>query len=223
MPAIHQHRPPARVLDPQGPLLLCAPRVQHAPATIEAIEISRPELRAFMPFAHLEQTVDTQYTRLAKVAADYWTGRDYIWHLFDPAAPDTLLGCVGLHRRTMNQHGLELGYWVRSDRAGRGLCTRAARMAVVIAFERFDCRRVQCGYDIANLGSARVAAKVGFAVEADLPNYGPAGTAQMRADGWRCREINRMTALDPAHARAQAWYAPLVARMQWWDWMDRPA
>lgn len=220
--AIHQQRPPSRILDPEGPLLLCAPAVQHTPSLVRAIHASLPALRGYMPFAHLTQDEDTQYTRLAQVSADYWRGDDYHMHLFDPRAPDEVLGCVGLHRRTLHRHGLEVGYWVRSSHAGQGLCTRAARMAVVLAITHFACDRVQCAFDPTNGASARVAEKVGFEVQAELPGFGPPGTDAMRAAGWRASGQIRLTALDPARARAQPWWAPMCARLQWWDWRGEP-
>lgn len=215
---ISQTRPPARLVDPQGPLMLRAPTVQDAPALVDAIQASLPALRAFMPWSHLPQTVDAQYARLADVVAAYWKGEDYIWHIAHPDRPGVILGCMGLHRRAMNRRALELGYWVRTDHAGRGICTRAARMIVVLAVEHFGCRRVQCGFDTANAASGRVGAKAGFEVEGDLKGYGPAGDAAMRAAGWAADDVNRMTALDPTRARAQPWYGPLAARMQLWDW-----
>lgn len=219
---ISQTRPPMRLVDPGGPLMLRAPTVQDAPALVDAIQASLPALRGFMPFAHAPQTVDVQYARLADASAAYWKGDDYVLHVCRPDRPADIIGCVGLHRRAMNQRALELGYWVRTDHAGRGLCTRAARMAVALAFEFFDCRRVQCGYDTANGASARVASKVGFAIEGDLLDYGPAGDDAMRADGWLADGINRMTALDAVRARQQPWYAPLVKRLQVWDWLGEP-
>jgi len=220
--AVHQTRPPLRILDPDGPLAIRAPRVQDAPALVEAIEASVGALRGFMPFAHMAQTVDVQYTRLADVVANYWKGEDYHWNLADPREPGRILGCVGLHRRAMNRRSLEVGYWVRTGYEGRGLCTRAARMAVLLAIEYFGCQRVQCCYDINNRGSARVADKVGFVVEGELRGFGPAGDDAMRANGWDAADVIRMTALGPDDARSQPWYGPLRERLQVFDWLGRP-
>ncbi|MCB1251319.1 MAG: GNAT family N-acetyltransferase [Acidimicrobiales bacterium] len=174
-----------------------------------------------MPFAHLPQTEDTQYDRLVKVCADYWRGDDFHLHLFD-AASGALLGGLGLHRKAHHAHAMEIGYWIRSDRAGQGLCTHAAQMAVALAVHRFDCVRVQCVYDPSNAASARVAEKVGFQVECDLPGFLPTGTDAMRAEGWRVSGTARMTALSADRARAQPWWDDLVARLQWWDGQGRP-
>lgn len=219
---IHQTRPPLRIVDPDGPLELRAPRVQDAPAVVEAIADSLAALKRFMPWVYTQQTVDVQYARLAGGVAQYWRGEDYVWHLCDPRAPDRMLGSIGLHRRAMNRRALEVGYWVRSGHDGQGLCTRALRMILVLTFEHFDCLRVQCGYDVANGASARVAEKAGFVVEGDLKDYGPAGDDAMRAEGWAGTGINRMTALDPERARSQPWYGATRDRLRFFDWRGQP-
>lgn len=216
---VHQTRPPLRVVDPDGPLMLRAPRVQDAPALVDALDDSLTALRAYMPWAHLPQTVDVQYTRLTDVVGNYWKGADYNWHIVDPRDPEYALGCVGLHRRAMNRAAMEMGYWVRTGHEGQGICTRAARMLLVVAIEYFGLRRVQCGYDLGNLASARVAEKVGFVVEGDLKGYGPAGDDGMRANGWLAHEINRMTAIDPEHARSRRWYPAMRNRLEVYDWL----
>jgi len=223
MADVTPERPPALIRDPEGPLELRPPRVQDAPALVEAIRESLPELKGFMPWAHWEEnnTVAAQYTRLADQSAAYWKGKDYLYHLFEPGE-ERLLGSVGLHRRALNARAVEVGYWGRTSAAGRGLCTRAVQALLVVAFERFGFKRVQCGFDLANEASARVNAKVGFRVEGDLRDYGPAGTAAMRADGWRAEEVNRMTSISPDEARAQPWFAPTLARVELLDWLGQP-
>lgn len=218
MSPIRQDRPPARIVDPQGPLELRAPEVWHAPALAEAIDESLPALEQFMPWAHRPHGVDEQYTRLAGVVAAFWRGEDYNFHLFDPRT-ETLLGCIGLHRRAMNPAAIEMGYWVRTRAAGKGVCTRAARALIVVAMEHFGIRRMQCGYDAANVASGRVVAKVGYREEGRLVGYGPAGDAAMRADGWAADEVNVMCALHADEARALPWYAATRDRVEVYDWL----
>lgn len=217
---VRPDRPPSRIVDPAGPIELRAPEVQHAGPLVEAIDESLPALKQFMPWAHLPHGVDEQYTRLAGVVAAFWRGEDYNFHLFDPRT-DRLLGCMGLHRRAMNPRAIEMGYWVRTRAAGEGVCTRAARALLVVAYEHFGLRRVQCGYDAANAASARVAAKVGYRVEGRLVGYGPAGDEAMRADGWVADEVNVMCALQAEEARALPWYAEVRDRVEIYDWLGR--
>lgn len=218
---VGQRRPPSKVLDPRGPLLLRAPEMTDVPSIVEAIAESVDALRAFMPWGHSPQTLDAQYARMPDVIAAYWRGDEYNLHLFDPAS-GRFLGCIGLHRRAMNPQALEIGYWVRTSATGCGVCTRAVEAALVLAFEHFGCVRVQCGFDTANAASARVNAKVGFRVEGDLRHYGPAGDDAMRANGWQADEVNRMTSLTADEARALPWYASTRERLEVIDWLGRP-
>lgn len=216
--AVHSRRPPVEITDASSGLSLHAPRPQDAPALVDAITESLPELKRFMPWAHFENTVDSQYTRLAGLAAAYWRGDEYVLNVFED---HRILGCIGLHRRAMNDRAVELGYWVRTSAAGRGVATLAGQMAVLMAFDLFDCRRVQCGYDTANVASARVAAKIGFRVEGDLVGYGPMGNDAMRADGWATDEVIRMTALMSDARSSLDWYPAVRERVRVRNWLGR--
>ena len=54
-----------------------------------------------------------------------------------------------------------LGYWVRSSMAGRGIVSRAARMAVEWAFAETELERIEVLCEVENTGSQRVAEKIG--------------------------------------------------------------
>jgi RimJ/RimL family protein N-acetyltransferase len=59
-------------------------------------------------------------------------------------------------------HGVaNLGYWVRSDRTGGGIATRAAKLAVRFGFETLGLHRIEILMQPTNRGSQRVAQKLG--------------------------------------------------------------
>ena len=62
----------------------------------------------------------------------------------------------------------EVGYWLRKDRRGRGLTTRAVRLASQWAFGELGCARLQLRADEENVPSQRVAEKAGFTREGVL-------------------------------------------------------
>lgn len=200
-------RPPAalRYRGADAALDLRAPVVQHAPAVLDAMLTSLPELRVFMRWAHAEHTVDSLYDRIVAIQADYWRGGDLVFHLFDPA-DETLVGCAGLHRRTLNPDAFEVGYWIRSSHAGRGIATLATKCLLVLCFEHFGCERVQCGFNVDNHASARVGEKVGFRREGVLRRFLPAGTEAMRAAGHTAANDMVLTALLAEDVGGLAWY-----------------
>ncbi len=52
------------------------------------------------------------------------TPDNFVVGIFDRATGD-VIGGTGLHRVVHAQHEAEIGYWVRADRRGQGLCTEA--------------------------------------------------------------------------------------------------
>lgn len=77
-----------------------------------------------------------------------------------------VLGGIGIR---WNDEGdvAEIGYWARREARGRGVTTRALRLAVGLAFEQ-GAARVQLRADVENLPSRRVAEKAGFTAEGVL-------------------------------------------------------
>ena len=73
----------------------------------------------------------------------------------------TILGSCGLHRIDGPNARAELGYWVATDRSGRGLATRAARLLVRYGFDHLGLHRVEIVMSTENERSRRVAERIG--------------------------------------------------------------
>jgi RimJ/RimL family protein N-acetyltransferase len=137
-----------------------------APGLLAAIERSFTELRRFMPWAKDRAT-------LASVEA-------YVRTSWTPDPPEVfsyglkdaggdLVGAFGLHGRR-GPGILEIGYWIRSDRTGRGYATAGARALTEVSFEHFphvDRMEIRC--DPANLASAAIPPKLGYRLDRTDP------------------------------------------------------
>jgi RimJ/RimL family protein N-acetyltransferase len=77
-----------------------------------------------------------------------------------------VLGSIGLTWQEPRDVA-EIGYWLRADARGRGLMTRALRLAARHALES-GAARVQLRADVLNVASRRVAEKAGFTLEGVL-------------------------------------------------------
>lgn len=66
----------------------------------------------------------------------------------------------------------EIGYWLRSDLAGRGLMTEAAAAVCDFGFDRMRIHRIELRAAVENPRSQRVAEKLGFLQEARLTDAG---------------------------------------------------
>jgi RimJ/RimL family protein N-acetyltransferase len=165
-------------------------------ALVAAVEASLAELRAFMPWAHLPITREGEYALVAQFQADYWAGRQYVFGMFD--GHGRVLGGLGLHPRTpLNPRALEVGYWTRTADAKKGHATLAVRMAAVLAFDWFDCDRLQVMHDEANVASRGVIEKCGFFLEGTLRNATAEVSEQARRDGYRGTGRQRLYAITP--------------------------
>jgi RimJ/RimL family protein N-acetyltransferase len=95
-----------------------------APKIVDAVNESLQELKQFMPWSHFPQSIESQRSRIISSIHDYWSGKDYGFGIIGRSS-NSFLGCIGLHRRTLNTQGLEIGYWIRSSIAGKGLASAA--------------------------------------------------------------------------------------------------
>jgi ribosomal-protein-serine acetyltransferase len=200
-----------RVRTGQLDLLLRDAAVSDCASLVEAIAESLPQLKQFMVWSHTPQTDEVQRARLEAMSDAKWLANNRVYHIVEPEG-GRFLGCIGLHLgRVFNPKAFEIGYWLRSSEAGRGIITAATRAVVVLGFERLGAERIQCGYNTANRASERVNQKVGFREEARLRGFEPTPTAAQRADGCVMSEAMVLGAVFPADRERLTWYAEACA------------
>lgn len=121
--------------------------------------------------------VPSPYTRthgeefVAQIPPWWAAATDAVWAVCDPAQPAVLLGLVGLHGidLTGEPGGVaELGYWMSPRGRGRGLMTRAVRLACAWGIDELALTRIDWFAIVGNEPSRRVAESVGFEVEGIL-------------------------------------------------------
>jgi RimJ/RimL family protein N-acetyltransferase len=131
------------------------------------------------------------------------------------------MGGTGLHQRTLNTHGLEIGYWIRSSLAGQGLATAVTRALIVYGFEYLGLTRIQCAHDSNNLGSARVNDKCGFEIEGKFKNYETLPTEDMIRNGWLGSKEIVVRGLCPEDVPNLPWYQEVKRRLVVYDWLGQ--
>ena len=78
------------------------------------------------------------------------------------------IGGTGLHRRA-GPDTLEIGYWIHVDHIGRGYATELSAGLTDLAFTVDGIEHVEIHHDAANVRSAAVPRKLGFAHVATEP------------------------------------------------------
>jgi ribosomal-protein-serine acetyltransferase len=152
-------------LEPTGP--------EHADALWTAVDASRSELRRWLIWAN-----DSKPERTREFAEGCRTGWDKAGWTFAIHEGHELIGGIGLDDHNELISSVELGYWLRTDRAGRGLMTEAGRAVIEFAFERIGLHRIELHADIRNAASIRVAEKLGFT------RGGVLRDGERNVDGW---------------------------------------
>lgn len=78
------------------------------------------------------------------------------------------LGGCGLNKLQHDHRVANLGYWVRSSAAGRGVASAAVRQLAAFAFRETDLHRLEIIAAVGNRASQRVAERAGATREAEI-------------------------------------------------------
>lgn len=151
-------------------LLLRAPQAGDGPALHAAVAESLPELRRFLaslPWVAAEQSTERSEIYCRNAQANFVARKDMPYLLFDKASGE-LVGSSGLHRPEWSTPKLEVGYWVRSSRAGQGFISEAVTALAMLAFGQLHAARLELITDEDNAPSRRVALRCGFTLEGVL-------------------------------------------------------
>ncbi len=143
---------PRLTLEPTGP--------HHLEGIWDAMQTSLPELSPWMPWAVKPERADTRtFLERAEKSWSEGSGGDWVFTLIAEGVP---LGTIGLGRADEFFLRAELGYWLRSDHAGRGLMSEAGSALIAFAFEDIGLHRLELHAAPGNRASIRVAEKLGF-------------------------------------------------------------
>jgi RimJ/RimL family protein N-acetyltransferase len=169
----------------------------------EAVVRSLPDLARWLPWAAEGYTraVSLQFIRDSILA---WTeAKAYDFTIRGAAEPERHLGNISVwHTSRPNLVG-EIGYWVRSDEAGKGICTEVAARVLEIAFEELGLHRVTLRIAVGNRASERVAEKLGFAFEGTLRHEVRVAGQWLDHTSWGLLDSDWLR--ERERYRAQAW------------------
>lgn len=155
--------------------------VADAPLLQTAVIESLDHLRPWMPWVAHEPLTLAQRTEMIAGWQPLWDSGDKMCGMF---ARGEVVGGCGLHRR-IGPGGLEIGYWVRVGRTGRGYATEAARQLTALAFADTAVTHVEIHHDVTNVASGRIPAKLGFRLVGQI-RRSPAAPAETGTEHvWR--------------------------------------
>jgi RimJ/RimL family protein N-acetyltransferase len=140
---------------------------RDASALKEAIDASLEELQRWMPWAKNEpQTVDEKVELLRRFRGQFDLGQEFVYGLFSSDESE-VVGGSGFHRRSTGA-AFEIGYWIRSSVAGKGLGTETTAALTRVGFELCGVDRIEIHVEPSNERSMRIPIKLGYEEEARL-------------------------------------------------------
>lgn len=145
-----------------GEVTLRRQRVGDATAIAVAVAASLDHLSPWMAWAVPEAGTEiAQRARLDDADRDWDAGTNYG---FLVERDGVVVGIVGLHRR-IGPGAIEVGYWIHAGHAGHGYATAAAGAVTDAALALDDIERVEIHCDEANVRSAAIPPRLGFALD----------------------------------------------------------
>jgi RimJ/RimL family protein N-acetyltransferase len=139
------------------------------PLLAEAVNASYDHLKRFMPWAkpHTEDVEPEQTVR--RWRGEYLLSTNFTLGIFAPDGK-RLLGSSGFHLREgeLDNRAAEIGMWIRTDAAHKGLGPQVLRAILTWGFTEWPWERLTWRCNEENVASRRTAEKAGMQLEGRL-------------------------------------------------------
>jgi RimJ/RimL family protein N-acetyltransferase len=175
-----EHPPPPYLIRTERLVIRCwDPR--DAPLLKDALDTSLEHLVPWMPWAAEEpKPVEEKAELLRTFRGRFDLGEDFVYGIFARNERE-VIGGSGLHTR-IGPGALEIGYWIRASRTGRGFAREATAALTRVAFRVCGVDRVEIHVDPANEASLGIPRALGFTEEATLRRRLPASSGETARD-----------------------------------------
>ncbi len=140
--------------------------LSDCPVHVEAALESHAEVHPWLGWCHADYTLGESEAWVASQIERFRADLEYQFAIYDDEG--VFLGGCGLNQISREHGFANLGYWVRTSAAGRGVATAATVAVARFGFERVGLLRIEIVVAPGNVGSERVAEKAGAVREGVL-------------------------------------------------------
>lgn len=138
-------------------------------AIFAAVRESIAEVSPWLPWCHPAYIPEETAAFIESTRSAWAQESQFNFGVFDAETRD-YLGGVSVNHLVRQNRMANVGYWVRTGAAKRGIASRAVRLAAQFAFEDLGLTRIEIAAIPENVASRRVAEKVGARLEAIARN-----------------------------------------------------
>jgi RimJ/RimL family protein N-acetyltransferase len=158
---------PASIFLTDGRVTIRPLRPNDTELLFEAISESLPQLCTWLTWCNPGYTVVDCTAYILKSQQDWQKGEQFNFGTFD-AKTNALLGSVALNQVNRAHNLANLGYWIRTSKAGQGLATASVKLIAQFAFQTLGLTRLEMVVPVGNAASQRTALKAGATLEGTL-------------------------------------------------------
>jgi ribosomal-protein-serine acetyltransferase len=137
---------------------------EDAAACHAAVRESLETVGRWMPWCHPGYSIRDSREWIAACQTQWAERLAFEFGIFDPESTQ-VWGGVGINQINRMYNFGNLGFWVRASRVRHGVAVAAARLAAGFAFREVGLTRVEIVALVDNIGSRRVAEKLGATFE----------------------------------------------------------
>ncbi|HBL98982.1 TPA: GNAT family N-acetyltransferase [Candidatus Dependentiae bacterium] len=141
-------------------------------ALYTAARESQDEFEEFMPWASDTTASPDAAENFAQQASINWvlkiSSEPWLQLLILCRETNAILGIANFHHIEWDVPCVEIGYWLSSQKTGKGFMTETINALTRYAIEMFHARRIEIRCDITNVKSQGVPRRLGYALEATL-------------------------------------------------------
>ena len=134
---------------------------EDIPGLVDVVNANLAHLAPWMPWAQEPATIESQMQFFRDIDKQWDEGSNFVYGVFD--ASGRVVGGSGYHVRN-GRGALEIGYWLAADAVGQGLMTRVAAALTEAAATVPGVTRVEIHCDAANVRSAAIPERLGYAL-----------------------------------------------------------
>ena len=143
------------------------PQPGDGPPLTKAVRESQPEISQWLGWAVDEPNEQKNETLMRRARARYILREDFMFLVTDKVN-GTLIGSTGLHQVNWSIPRCEIGYWLHTHYAGKGIMTEVVKALTDFAFTHCHMQRISILMDTENGASEAVARKCGYQHEGTL-------------------------------------------------------
>jgi len=144
-------------------------QITDIPLLYEAVRESISEISPWLPWCHPDYSMEESSAWVLS-RDEAWANEVECSFVITDAQSGAFWGTVGLNQFQRDHQFANLGYWVRTSRAGRGVATTATVLTARFGLRTLALQRIEILAAVGNRPSQRVAEKAGAKKEGVLRN-----------------------------------------------------